>query len=52
VDLVKLGYNKLLGGGRVTRPMVVRTPWASRLAEEKLRRAGGSVELIKGVLHA
>jgi len=52
VDLLRLGYNKLLGGGRVTKPMLVRVPWASRIAGEKLRRVGGSVELVKGVLHA
>ncbi|MCG2863176.1 MAG: 50S ribosomal protein L15 [Vulcanisaeta sp.] len=52
VDLLKLGFNKLLGGGRVTKPIIVRTVWVTRKAEEKIRAAGGSVELIKGVVHA
>jgi len=52
VDLTKLGFNKLLGRGRVTKPIVVRAVWVSRKAEEKIRAAGGSVELIKGVVHA
>ncbi|MGC9152353.1 MAG: uL15 family ribosomal protein [Vulcanisaeta sp.] len=51
VDLLKLGFNKLLGRGRVTKPMIVRTVWVSRKAEEKVRAAGGSVELVKGVVH-
>lgn len=52
VDLLKLGFNKLLGGGRVTKPIIVRAVWVTRKAEEKIRAAGGSVELIKGVVHA
>ena len=51
VDLLKIGFNKLLGRGRVSRPMVVRAVWVSRKAEEKIRAAGGSVELVRGVVH-
>jgi large subunit ribosomal protein L15 len=52
VDLPKLGFNKLLGRGKVTKPMVIKAIWVSRKAEEKVRAAGGSVELIKGIVHA
>jgi large subunit ribosomal protein L15 len=51
VDLLKIGFNKLLGRGKVSRPMIVRAVWVSRKAEEKIRAAGGSVELIRGVVH-
>ncbi len=37
VDLLKIGFNKLLGRGRVSRPMIVRAVWVSRKAEEKIR---------------
>ncbi len=37
VDLLKIGFNKLLGRGKVSRPMIVRAVWVSRKAEEKIR---------------
>lgn len=52
IDLPKLGFNKLLGRGKVTKPMVIRAVRVSRKAEEKVRAAGGSVEVVKGVVHA
>ncbi|WP_054858008.1 uL15 family ribosomal protein [Vulcanisaeta sp. JCM 16159] len=52
VDLLRIGFNKLLGRGRVSRPMIVRAAWVSRKAEEKIRSAGGSVELIRGIVHS
>lgn len=53
VDLLRIGFNKLLGrGGRVSKPMIVRAAWVSRKAEEKIRSAGGSVELIRGIVHS
>ncbi len=51
VNLLKIGYNKLLGGGKVTKPIVVETPLASRSADAKVREKGGEVIIVKGVLH-
>ncbi|BDR92042.1 uL15 family ribosomal protein [Vulcanisaeta souniana] len=51
IDLTKLGFNKLLGRGRVTKPMIIKAVWISRKAEEKVRAVGGSVELVRGVVH-
>lgn len=51
VDLLKLGYNKLLGSGKLTKPVVVYTPAASRDAVEKVAAAGGEVRIIHGVVH-
>ncbi|AEA13572.1 MAG: uL15 family ribosomal protein [Thermoproteus sp.] len=51
VDLLKLGYNKLLGGGEVSRPLVVYTPVATRAAVEKIAKAGGEVRIVHGVIH-
>jgi len=45
VDLDKLGIDKLLGSGRVTKPLVVKVAEASGNAETKLKAAGG--ELVK-----
>ena len=43
VDLGKLGYDKLLGGGRATLPLTITVPRASASAVEKVRAAGGAV---------
>ncbi|MEL9991181.1 MAG: uL15 family ribosomal protein [Thermoproteus sp.] len=51
VDLVKLGYNKLLGGGKITRAVVVYTPVATREAVEKIVKAGGEVRIVHSVVH-
>jgi large subunit ribosomal protein L15 len=49
INLLDIGYNKLLGGGEVDIPMVVYTPVASRLAVEKIEKAGGEVRVIPAV---
>jgi len=43
VDLEKFGISKLLGSGRVTKPIVVKVASCSRTAAEKIREAGGQV---------
>jgi large subunit ribosomal protein L15 len=43
VDLGRLGYTKLLGAGKVTKPIVVRIPSCSKSAAEKIQKAGGQV---------
>ncbi len=43
VDLEKLGYNKLLGDGRVSMKLRIRVPYASASAVEKVQQAGGEV---------
>lgn len=47
VDIRDLGFNKLLGGGEVDIPLVVYTPSASRLAIEKVSKAGGEVRVVQ-----
>ncbi len=44
VDLDKIGYHKLLGGGQVGRPFSVKVETATGKAVEKIRSAGGEVE--------
>ncbi len=47
VDLKKLGYNKLLGTGKVSEKIEVSTPYASKKAIEKVAAAGGKVSVTK-----
>ncbi|MGB9960515.1 MAG: uL15 family ribosomal protein [Candidatus Bathyarchaeales archaeon] len=43
VNLESLGYTKLLGTGKVTKPLVVKVPLCSKSAAEKIKEAGGQV---------
>ena len=43
VELEKLGYNKLLGDGRISNKFKITTPYASKSAIEKVKEAGGEV---------
>ncbi|OAG37106.1 60S ribosomal protein L27a [Fonsecaea monophora] len=47
LDLLPLGYSKVLGKGRIPKiPIVVRARWFSKEAERKIKEAGGVVELV------
>ncbi|RAL08408.1 60S ribosomal protein uL15 [Aspergillus homomorphus CBS 101889] len=47
IDLLALGYSKVLGKGRLPEvPIVVRARYFSRDAEKKIKEAGGVVELV------
>lgn len=48
VDLLKLGYNKVGGSGRVTKPLVVYALEATENAVRKIEEAGGSFVIVKG----
>jgi len=43
VNLTSLGYTKLLGTGKITKPLTVTIPSCSKTAAEKIRKAGGQV---------
>ncbi len=43
VNLTSLGYTKLLGTGKITKPLTVTVPACSKIAEEKIKQAGGQV---------
>src|SRR3990167_6154145 len=42
-ELEKLGYNKLLGDGRLSEKFRIKTPYASKSAIDKVKEAGGEV---------
>ena len=43
VNLTSLGYTKLLGTGKITKPLTVTVSVCSKTAEEKIKKAGGQV---------
>jgi len=45
VDLTKIGYDKLLGGGKVDRPLLVTVGAITNKAKEKIEKSGGQVIL-------
>ena len=45
LDLTELGYDKLLGSGKLTKPLVIKVNSASKSAVEKIEKTGGKVEL-------
>jgi large subunit ribosomal protein L15 len=49
VDLGKLGYNKLLGTGKLTKKLIIKTDYASARAVKKVESVGGKVEMEKVV---
>ncbi len=46
IDLEEMGYDKLLGEGKITIPVSVKVPSISETALRKIEEAGG--EVLKG----
>ena len=49
LDLNELGYEKLLGAGRVDAVVSIRVKKASKSAKEKITQAGGEVLVLDGI---
>jgi large subunit ribosomal protein L15 len=45
VDLGEMGIDKLLGNGKVDKPLVIKVSQASKKAISKIEEAGGKVQL-------
>jgi large subunit ribosomal protein L15 len=43
INLTSIGYTKLLGAGKITKPLIVTVVSCSKAAEEKIKKAGGQV---------
>ena len=43
IDLTSLGYTKLLGTGKITKPLTITIPSCSKTAAEKIEKAGGKI---------
>ncbi|MFH0832662.1 MAG: uL15m family ribosomal protein [Candidatus Aenigmatarchaeota archaeon] len=44
IDLITMGYDKLLSKGDISKPIIVRVKKFSKMAKEKIEKAGGRVE--------
>jgi large subunit ribosomal protein L15 len=47
IDLESLGYTKLLGTGKVTKPLKVKVAACSSSAAEKIKEAGGEIITVR-----
>jgi large subunit ribosomal protein L15 len=43
INLTALGYTKLLGTGKITKPLTITIPTYSKSAAEKIKKAGGEI---------
>ena len=43
INLTALGYTKLLGTGKVTKPLTIQVASYSKSAAEKIKEAGGEI---------
>ncbi|MGZ7109108.1 MAG: uL15m family ribosomal protein [Methanobacterium sp.] len=43
IDVTDLGYDKVLGKGRLNRPLVIKSPRFSSQAKQKIEEAGGEI---------
>ncbi|MCW4003768.1 MAG: 50S ribosomal protein L15 [Candidatus Bathyarchaeota archaeon] len=43
INLTELGYTKLLGTGKLTKPLTIQVEAYSKSAQEKVKQAGGEI---------
>jgi large subunit ribosomal protein L15 len=43
INLTALGYTKLLGTGKISKPLTIQVPAYSKSAAEKIKQAGGEI---------
>lgn len=43
IDLSKFGYQKLLGNGKITKPLTIKVKFVTKLAKSRIEAAGGRV---------
>ncbi len=48
INVVELGYNKVLGRGKVSMPLKIITMQITSSAREKIEKAGGEIVLLRG----
>lgn len=46
VDVTDLGYNKVLGKGKITKPVIIKSPKFSESATRKIEEAGGEAVIL------
>jgi large subunit ribosomal protein L15 len=45
IDLTSLGYTKLLGTGKITKPLTIKIQSSSKTATQKIEQAGGKIQI-------
>ncbi|BCU70659.1 uL15 family ribosomal protein [Stygiolobus caldivivus] len=45
IDLEQYGYDKLLGGGTLSQPVIIKVKYATEKAMEKIKQLGGEIIL-------
>ncbi len=43
IDMAKFGYQKVLAGGRLTKPLTIKAKLFSKKAKEDIEKAGGKI---------
>ena len=43
INLTQMGYTKLLGAGKLTKPLIITVSSYSKTAAEKVKKAGGQI---------
>lgn len=46
IDVTKIGYNKVLGKGKINKPVLIKSPKFSESAARKIEEAGGKAETL------
>jgi large subunit ribosomal protein L15 len=46
IDVTDLGYNKVLGKGKLNRPLIIKSPKFSSSAVQKIEEAGGETVIL------
>ena len=46
IDVTDLGYNKVLGKGKVNKPLIIKSPKFSSQAVQKIEEAGGETIIL------
>ncbi|MGB9937902.1 MAG: uL15m family ribosomal protein [Methanobacterium sp.] len=46
IDVTNLGYNKVLGKGKLTRALIIKSPMFSSSAVQKIEEAGGETVIL------
>ncbi|HML06129.1 MAG TPA: uL15 family ribosomal protein [Methanobacterium sp.] len=46
IDVTDLGYNKVLGKGKLSRPLIIKSPKFSSQAVQKIEEAGGETIIL------
>jgi large subunit ribosomal protein L15 len=46
IDLQKVGYEKVLGGGKISKPLIIQAKYFSKSAVKKLEQAGGKAVVV------